>query len=252
VSASSRALEERDRWVDIAERCRTLIDHGVDPAPFEHACTGFDPSADLRRRAERWSHQLLDDGLVELALFAAGLAQTEAEAWEADDAVTATRALEDRRFLLGDRIIHWAVPWSDVAGRCHHPVRTVAHGVRDHLLDLGDAQRIAPILTGDEGLFPPGEDSLGPLIDTMPERLGQLGTGTILFSATMRSLTAGTTTNPTPRTSELSPRARFDLGVHHRAVSARWRRMAEDHPGTARLWRDLAYRAERTGLYLTR
>jgi hypothetical protein len=251
VSASSRAAEERDRWVDVAEQCRTLTDHGVDPAPMEEACTGFDPWSDLERRAKRWKHQLEDAGLVELARFAAGLAQVETDAWAADDGVSATKAFEDRRFLLGDRIIHWAVPWSDVAGRCHHSVRQAAHGIRDHLLTIADDMRVAPILTGDEGLHAPGEDSFGPLDDGLPERLGLVGSGTVLFSATINSLTSGIMNNPTPTVEELTPRIRFDLGVHYRAVAARWRRAADEHPGSARLWRDLALRAEHTGVLLT-
>jgi hypothetical protein len=251
VSATRRAAEERDRWVDVVELCRTLIDHGVDPAPFELTCTGFDPSEDLIRRAGRWQHQLENGGLVGLARFAAGLAQAESDAWKTEDGVTATKAFEDRRFLLGDRIVHWAVPWSDAAGRCHHPIRQAAHGIRDHLLVIGDEMRVAPILTGDEGLHAPGEDSLGPIAVGLPSRLGLLGSGTILFSATIDSLTSGAMMNPTPTPEELTPRIRFDLGVHYRAVAARWRRMAAEHQGTARLWRDLAARAEHTGLLLT-
>ncbi len=108
----------------------------------------------------------------------------------ANDPGVASRACEDRRFLLSDRLIHWLVPLTYVTKG--------AGPFRDGLLALGDRLRVAPLLTGDEGLHPPGEDSFGPR-------------GTALHL-------------------ELGP-------------PQRWMALQKAHPGTARLWRDLAVRA---------
>jgi hypothetical protein len=250
VTAATRAAEETGQWVQIASDCRAVVDFDVDPQPTEVACTGHDPTRDLDRRAAKWQHRFEGHALDELARFAAGLANLEAERWDADDAVAATAAHEARRFLLGDRMIHWAVPWADMAGRCHHPVREEAHRLRDLLLDLGDRMRIAPLLTGDEGLYPPGEDSIGPELDGPPERVGLLATGVVLFRATLRSLTAGGISDPTPAISDLSAEQRADLAVLHTVAAARWAQTAKRHPGTARLWRDLALRCEHTAAAL--
>lgn len=252
MTAATRASEETGLWVQIASDCRAVAAFGVDPEPTESACTGHDPRRDLDRRAANWQHRF-DGGyrLDELARFAAGLASVEAERWEVDDAVAATAAHEARRFLLGDRTIHWAVPWADMAGRCHHPVREQAHRVRDLLLDLGDRMRIAPLLTGDEGLYPPGEDSIGPLLDDIPGRLGTLATGVVLFSATLCSLTAGVVTDAAPAIADLTVEHREDLSMLHTVAAARWMHTAERHPGTARIWRDLSRRCEVTASFLS-
>ena len=250
MTPTTRLARELDRWVEIADHCRHVTEHGVDPPPLEHACTGFDPWPDLGRRADRWRHRLGDAGLRELSRFGAGLVQAESDAWSNGDGVTATQAYEDRRFLLGDRIIHWAVPWADVAGRCHHAIRHHAHTIRDHLLSIGDDMRIAPILTGPEGLHAPGEDSIGPLPPEAIDSIGLLGSGTILFAATMASMTAGVITDPVPSLTSLGPQTRIDLGVHYRTVGARWRRLSEQHAGSAMLWRDLSERADATSIAL--
>ena len=246
MTAATRAAEETGQWVQIATDCRAVVDFGVDPPPTELACTGHDPTRDLDRRAAKWQHRFDGHGLDELARFAAGLASLEAERWDIDDAVAATAAHEARRFLLGDRMIHWAVPWADMAGRCHHPVRAEAHRLRDLLLDLGDRMRIAPLLTGDEGLYPPGEDSIGPLLGGTLDRVGRLPTGVVLFGATLSSLTAGAVAEPTPSITELTPAHREDLAMLHTVAAARWVQTARRHPGTARLWRDLALRCDHT------
>jgi hypothetical protein len=250
VTAAARAEEEIGLWVQIASDCRAVVAFGVDPQPTELACTGHDPTRDLDRRAAKWQHRFDGHALDELARFAAGLATLEAERWAIDDAVAATAAHEARRFLLGDRMIHWAVPWADMAGRCHHPVRTEAHRLRDLLLDLGDRTRIAPLLTGDEGLHPPGEDSIGPELDGPLERIGRLATGTVLFRATLRSLTAGAVSDPTPSVGDLTAANREDLAMLYTVAAARWTQTAKRHPGTARLWRDLSLRCEYTAAAL--
>jgi hypothetical protein len=151
--------------------------------------TGFDPRADLARRGEWWGHILESDRLAEVLAFGVALAEVEVEAWERNDPVVATRAFEDRRFLYSDRMVHWVVPVTFRSDRLAD--------LREEMLRLGDRLRVAPLLTGDEGLHPPGEDSFG-----RPE-----------------------------------VELRLDLGPIER-----WERLALDHPGTARLWRDLARR----------
>lgn len=245
MTAAERARVDIDRWIGVAQRSALLAT--LQPGASERDVTGFDPEADLRRRAGRWSHDLVDSGLGEVSRFAAGLAAVEADAWEGDDPVVATAAFEDRRFLFSDRVVHWAVPWADVAGRCHPEMREVAHELRDTLLVMGDELRPAPLLTGDEGLHPPGEDSFGPIPGDRSLRV--LGCGTVLFEATVTSLGArgepawAVLENPTPS-------LRRDLATHFEAVAARWRTMSDEHPGTARLWRDLARRAERTRAWI--
>ena len=152
--------------------------------------TGFDPLSDLARRGRWWNHRFPSDHLVDAFAFGIALAQVEVDAWTSDDPVVATRAFEDRRFLFSDRIVHWVVPLTFVVAG--------SKDIRSDLLDLGDRLRPAPLLTGDEGVHPPGEDSFGPL-----------------------SLVLGV---------ELGP-------------SLRWSQLAAEHPGTARLWRDLSRRA---------
>ena len=113
-----------------------------------------DPAADLDRRAQEWEHQLADHSLGAIAAFAASLAATEGDAWDDGHLDIATRAYEARRFLLADRVIHWAVPWLLAAGETEKS---------QFLLDLGDVMRVAPVLPGREGLILEGEDSYGPL-----------------------------------------------------------------------------------------
>ena len=76
--------------------------------------------------------------------------------------------------------------------------------------------------------------------------LQNLPRGTVIFEATAASLAGG----PHPRRfdqEELDDvRLRRDLVSLFQVAAARWAAMAESHPGTARLWRDLARRADRT------
>lgn len=176
---------------DIADWHRLLAQaEAVLPTAREMSVTGFDPREDLNRRGRWWSHRFPSTRLPDVLAFGVALATTEGDAWGSNDPVVATRAFEDRRFLLSDRVIHWLVPLTYVTEG--------AEPMRDGLLALGDRLRVAPLLTGDEGIHPPGEDSFGPL-----------GTALCL---------------------ELGPRER-------------WIGLQEAHPGTARLWRDLAIRA---------
>ncbi len=217
--------------MQIARECDTVFEAaGV---ATEFSVTGHDPSGDLARRARNWGLTDLAPDLASLCRFAAALA--EAEAWNEDRPEVATRAYESRRLLLGDRIVHWAVPWLDIAGRCHPEVREPAHDARDRLLDLGDLGRVAVALSGSEGLIIPGEDSLGPLDGDHP--LGSLPTGTVMVEATWRSLGG-------------DQAEAEDLATLYETAAQRWISMALAHPGTARLWLDLAHRAERTAISL--
>ncbi len=218
MSAADGAHQEANEWGFIATLADLLGELAV-PPPTEVAVMGFDPADDLVRRAGDWSHELPDHTLAALARFAAGLSHAEAEAWEAEDSSVATRALSDRRFLLGDRIVHWAIPWVVSFGSLDLESGPEAVAVVERLLGIGDRHRPAPALTGTEGLFPPGHDSIGPLS-------GGLDTTTALcgwfFGAGM-----------------VEPSA-FD------AAASLWDDLATRHPGTEQLWRDYAARARRS------
>ncbi len=171
-----------------------------------------DPRADLERRARQWGYPLGAGDLADLCRFAAALALAEADAWEADEPHVATRAFEDRRFLLGDRIVHWAVPWLDAIG---------AVDARDALLDLGDRLRPAPRLTGREGSVPPGHDEYGPLSPDLP------------LSDLVASLWSGLVDGGA------DPR-------RYEEAARRWERLGAERLGTAALWHALAGRAAST------
>ena len=193
-TASSAARTESLRWVELAERNRH--------SPTEkEIVVVHDPAADLQRRAHEWGYVLEGFALSSLAEFAGALAHTEAEAWDDGSLDVATRAFDARRRLLGDRIIHWAVPWLLAIG---------ADEDARFLLEVGDEMRVAPSLTGHEGLMVSGEDSFGPL--------GQRGG---IWSGWV---------GEDKRPDDL---VRF------------WTDLAGSHPGSARLWYDLAARASR-------
>ena len=240
-TASETALAEAAEWIDLA-RAVPDVD---DLPPTEHATVGFfDPAPDLTRRGADWGLAFDDFTLPSLCRFAAGLANTEAEAWREDDPTVATLAYEQRRFLLGDRLLHWAVPWLDQMGRCYHEVRTQAHELRDRLLQLGDRHRPAPALTDTEGLTVPGEDSYGPITSpgSLSEHLASIWSGVLLTDATVRSL-SGTSTGRDGTDLATLPH----LADYYQLAAARWAKLADAHPGSARLWMDLRNRALRTG-----
>lgn len=185
--ASDAAARDFSDWKRLLEQAENRL-----PAAREVNVTGFDPGEDLNRRGRWWSHRFPSDHLPDVLAFGVALAVAEGQAWDSDDPVVATRAFEDRRFLLSDRLIHWVVPLTFESGG--------ESVIRDVLLGLGDRLRVAPLLTGDEGIHPPGEDSFGSLESSL----------------------------------------RVELGPPQR-----WVRLQESHPGTARLWRDLAIRARR-------
>ena len=183
--ASEAAARDLVAWHRLLDQADAVL-----PVAREWTVTGFDPYEDLNRRGRWWSHRFPSDRLPDVLAFGVALSAAEGGAWRSNDPVVATRAFEDRRFLLSDRLIHWVVPMTFVSGG--------ADSIRDGLLALGDRLRVAPLLTGDEGLHPPGEDSFGPLASSL----------------------------------------HLDLGP-----ADRWIGLQRAHPGTARLWRDLAARA---------
>lgn len=201
----------------------------------------FDPVEDLDERARRSSYHLDDASFPALARFAAALAESEGRHWASGDADVATRAYEARRFLVGDRIIHWAVPWLDAVGRCHAVFRDDAHADRDFLLQVADEMRVDPLTPGREGLVIEGEDAFGRVefVDDMSQWLSSLWSGHLLLDATWASLR-----------SEGSEPSLEDLALLYETAASRWQGVAGRHPGSARIWTDLAARADRTSKLL--
>lgn len=251
----SRAAEasrvEVATWTRLAGTWDALPDH-ISPRPRELAVTGFDPGADLSRRGARWAASI-DPSAPALAGFAEALALTEADGWDRDVPDQATRAYEDRRHLVGDRIVHWLVPWLDAVGRCYPELADDAHGSRDELLAIAEDMRIAPALAGSEGRFLPGEDALGPIEDagSLAERLATLGCGIVITDATVRSLSGGSLTGRDDLPSVVDdPRLAHDLTTYFGIAEARWASTARRWPGSAELWTALAARCRRTAITL--
>jgi hypothetical protein len=221
--AAEAARDEAELWATLID----VVPEGWDDVPAtEAAAVGFfDPGEDLAKRAARWSHTLPSQDLGSLAAFAAGLAVAEAEAWDRDEPHIATRAYEDRRFLVGDRIIHWAVPWLDAVAENRPDLRDVMLDHRTVLLEIGDRLRPAPALAASEGTVLEGHDAFGPL--DPPGPIGTVRTGLVLVGG------------------QRAIEDRAGLADLHESAAARWRGLAWTHPGTERLWSDLATRAER-------
>jgi hypothetical protein len=203
--AADAARAEAERWAEVVR--------ALEVAPFETAVTGVDPGAELGRRGDRWSYRFATGDLAEVCLFAAGLAVAEAEAWNDDDPIIATRAHEDRRFVAGDRVVWWAVPWALEANPA----------VAEMLLELGESLRVAPALVGTEGLVVPGHDTLGPI---EPDRPLDDWLATVLSGAVLHGR---------PPTVDI-----------YRTAESMWTEMTWRWPGTAQIWIDLAARAART------
>lgn len=230
-TASEAARAEAVSWLGIAGRWNEpgLSAAGDGRAPTEVATVVFyDPAPDLDRRGHIWGHRFERHDLAAIARFAAALADTEADAWESDHPDIATRAYEARRLLVGDRLIHWAVPWLDAMDRRHPEHVAAARADRDLLLWMGDEMRVAPEALRAEGLVVPDQDSYGPVAVDVPlgELLLSLWSGLVLF---------GASTQDDPRLPDL----------YTEAVT-RWGTLAVQHPGSAALWLDLAARAEET------
>lgn len=212
----------------------------------------YDPGDDLDRRARWWGHGFASTDLASLCRFGAALATAEGDAWEDGDHPTATRALADRRFFLGDRILHWAVPYLDSAARCYGFERGPGDSARLALLELGERLRPAPALTlSSEGLTPPGEDAYGPLrspVETA-ELLLSVWSGRVVMRSTLESM-GGVALERRMLPAEWLADGEFAdvLRMLYQISADRWRAMVVEWPGSARLWHDLAARADRTAL----
>lgn len=221
--AAQACLAEVQVWAGIAaswaEVPPPLVD---DVAPMESAVMRTaDHVEDLNRRAATWGFEITTGDLAEVSRFGAGLAAAEARAWDADEPHVATRAYADRRFLLGDRLVHWAVPWLSSVTDAYPELADKAVATSRGLLLMGDSMRPAPALTASEGLVIPGHDSYGLLAPEPPG--GGLLSGMVV----------------------LAPH-RANLEEAYGEAEQRWVRLAGGHPGTARLWTDLAARTSTT------
>lgn len=249
-TASDACVAEALRWTNLAAEWEQARKPELweDRPPTELAVVVFyDPTLDLAERAVRWGHELTDGSLPSLALFAAALATVEGEAWGSGAGDVAVRAYESRRFLLGDRIIHWAVPWLDAMGRCYPERREPAHRDRDLLLEMGDDTRVAPLMSRREGLVLEGEDSYGVMeVERDQHRwLSSLWSGHLMLEATWASLAGVPGSGGGAEKSE-------SLSLLYEIAAHRWRATADRHPGSAQIWWDLSQRAESTSWRLAR
>lgn len=244
-TASERAASEAEGWDRLTRWGALKVPdlYADRPACEREVVIFFDPSQDLARRAETVGAQLSGD-LDGLARLGSLLAVSEAEAWQGDVPDAAMRAFHDRRNLVGDRILHWAVPWLDAVGRCYPIYRVDAHADRDWLLELAEEMRILPDFAHGEGLTLPGEDSYGPAEVEVPwtKWIRSIWSGRLVLDATLRSMGC----DP----DRIDPGVANDLAILFEVSSARWAALAASYAGSAGLWSDLAARAERTAKML--
>ncbi|MDH5372067.1 MAG: hypothetical protein OEX97_03895 [Acidimicrobiia bacterium] len=250
--AGTAAAVEAAAWMVLARtwhpgRQRPAI---IDVPPAEAAVVAFyNPIDDLARRARSWSYQVGAGDFADLARFGAALARAESEAWASDRGHIATRAYEDRRFLLGDRVIHWAVPWFDAVARQYPTSFDAAIDARNRLLDLADHHRPAPALSGSEGLVVPGFDGFGSLDVNVPFEQFMLSvwSGVVLLDGFLADLFKQPIKQRTlPGDWDSYPGVLPALEATYRAAAVRWDDLAQARQGSAQLWRDLANRARRT------
>ncbi|MDJ0925043.1 MAG: hypothetical protein QNJ77_10815 [Acidimicrobiia bacterium] len=227
-SAAEEAAAEAERWAGVSARWSAASHPEVwaaRPGDETAVIPQVDPRVDLQRRARRWSYPLENCDLADLTRFAAALARAEAEAWAAGDGVVATQAFEERRYLAADRIVPWAVPWLLAVAEYFPGEHRGAESTAQELLGFGERHRLAPVLSGTEGLNPPGHDGYGPADapNRLPDRIGSLWGGLVLMSS-----------RPD------------DLEARYTAAAIAWRDLAGRYPGAARYWLDLASRADLT------
>lgn len=238
--AIAAARAEASQWISVASAWSPEgpLHQWTDVYPREADVVHFfDPADDLDRRGERWEYSFTDRGLSDVARFAAGLAEAEAGAWRDDAPHIATRAYSDRRFLVADRLLHWAVPWLDAVAGAYSDLASAARRDEEGMLLIGDHHRGAPATTGIEGLYPAGEDSIGPVERSvaLDAWLGSLWSGSVLLEKRLAAFSIlGDGGGNAPGT------------AFYRAAAGRWRDLADQHPGSARLWTDLSARASAT------
>jgi hypothetical protein len=99
-------------------------------------------------------------------------------------------------------------------------------------------------------LTAPGEDAFGPVVIDVPPAtlLRSVWSGDVLLASAITSIRGGdVATRPTLSDRLIGePSFRAAASVWYERASRRWRSMADAHPGSAALWRDLALRADRT------
>ena len=258
TTAVARANTEAAHWMKIARawhpgRQRPAL---IDVPPSEAAVVRlFDPSDDLARRGRAWNYEIKTGTLSDLARFGAALARAEGEAWASDRGHIATRAHEDRRFLLGDRILHWAIPWLDAVSRQYPMSAHTANETKRILLILGDLHRPAPALSGTEGLVVPGFDGFGPLDENTPFETIMLSVwgGAVLLNGYLADLfDQSVGGRRLPENWDSYPGVLPALAATFNTAAGRWDELAVARPGSAQLWRDLANRARRTAGKLSR
>jgi len=247
--AAVAAAAETERWREISDLTTALGSAATGAvAPLEAAVIPeHQPAEDLARRARRWGYGLGDADLADLARFAGALANTEAWAWNSGEHPVATQSYEERRFLFGDRLLPWAVPPLAAVG----PARPRLPDQRDRatvlLLTLADTHRPAPLLSGPEGIYAPGEDSYGAVDSALPARLVSLRGGCVLLDELRGALGLP----ERGHIGDLPPGSgREPLAEHYASESFRWTQLAADAPGSAALWTDLATRARATAAAL--
>lgn len=250
--AADTAAAESATWANIAQRWAGEANPDVwDDLPGSEALVipDVDVRDDLERRARRWGYPLADGNLGDVAMFAAALARAEADAWNADDGVLATQAYEERRFLAADRIVPWAVPWLLAVTRCFPESRDDATDAAVALLRIGEQHRLAPSLAGDEGLRPPGHDGYGPSTEPQEivDRICSLWGGIVVFRRSLISISGEEIGARRPGARWLTDAGlRSNIATWYEIGAARWRCLAEQHPGTGAYWLDLARRASET------
>ena len=241
-TASERASIEADGWRRLERWSASEVPElYADRAADEHSVVLFyDPVGDLESPARDAGAELVSGHLDALASLAARLAEDEASAWSGDVPDAAMRAYHLRRNLVGDRVVHWAVPWLEAVGRCYPDHRETAHADRDWLLGVADEMRILPSFAHGEGLTLPGEDSFGPtsIVEPWTTWIRSLWSGRLMLDATWRSMGIA----PDDVGLEHAP----DLSVLYEVSAARWSTVAAESPGSAGLWVDLAARAAAT------
>lgn len=254
--AAEAAAEEAKIWIDLSNQWQADAHfHVWDDVPgSELAVIGlYDPAKDLGRRMVGWSYPVGELDFSDIARFASGLAQAESDAWANDQPHVATRAYAERRFLIGDRILHWAIPWLDAVARNHRDRTDQAQAAITQLLDIGDRMRPAPALSGSEGLVVPGFDGYGPLVPGAPghEYLLSLWSGSVLTKTDLSSARNCHVDRRLIEPTWMSHRETMaGLSQHFDQAGHRWESVAVAHPGTAQLWLDLSSRARNTALLL--
>lgn len=249
ASAAEAAAAESAIWAGVAERWTRDGNQGIwEDLPGAEAgvIPEVNPRGDLERRARQWGYLLEEGDLGDVALFAAGLAMAEAEAWESGDGVLATQAFEERRFLAAERIVPWAVPWLLAVARCFPEARSDATDTAERLLEIGERHRLAPVLSGEEGIFLPGHDGYGSADQPgeLADRIGSLWGGMVVFRRSLVSISGEELTARRPRDRWMGDADfRSNISSWYEVGAVRWRRLAERHPGTSRYWLDLARRA---------